>query len=419
MADDSTAPRPWLAALSIGCVAQFLFLINLATPSRLVFDETHYVKAARDLLTLYAPANPEHPMLGKIFIAAGMGIFGDTSFGWRFFSTLAGTAVVMGVFSIGWQLTGRLRPSLFAALFAILNFTVFIQARIAMLDGYMAAFLVTGIAALLWAATAAPGKVTARLVLASILLGLAVGAKWAAIPYLVLALVTIAYLRWRDIRPGGEAVFAGLSLLRVVLIFGAVSVLSYFLTFTPGFFFKYIPVTFAELLPLQWKMFVQQTQPFPAHPYQSSWWSWPLDIRPVWYLYELVDGATRGILMIGNPAIMWGGLIAVAYCLYRGVRERAPVLLVAGLLWVGAYLPWIIIPKKIGFFYYYYVPSIFLCLALAAALDDLARRRWRHADIAFAVLAFALFGYFYPIISAAALDDPQDFRRWMWLSTWP
>ena len=85
-------------------------------------------------------------------------MFGDNSFGWRFLSTIAGTAVVMGVFAIGWLTFGRIRPAVLAALFTLFDFTVFIQARIAMLDGFMAAFLVLAVAAMLWSMRGPDGR---------------------------------------------------------------------------------------------------------------------------------------------------------------------------------------------------------------------------------------------------------------------
>ena len=45
----------------------------------------------------------------------------------------------MGLFAIGWLTFGRLRPAVLTALFGLLNITLYIQARIAMLDGFMGA----------------------------------------------------------------------------------------------------------------------------------------------------------------------------------------------------------------------------------------------------------------------------------------
>ena len=159
--------------------------------------------------------------------------------------------------------------------------------------------------------------------------------------------------------------------------FGLVAALAYFLTFLPAFFYHDDPMTLAELLPFQARMYAQQTQVLPHHTYQSDWWTWPLMIRPIWYLYEHADGAMRGVLMIGNPAVLWGGLIAVLACLWAGLRNGR--VMTAGLLWVAAYLPWVIIPKSLGFFYYYYVPSIALPIAAPRSVLNfmLALSLWR------------------------------------------
>ncbi len=412
---DSRLYRPWPMALIIGLAAQILFLINLARPTKPVFDETHYVPAANYLLRLDGPLNIEHPLLGKEIIAAGILLFGDNSFGWRFFSTIAATAVVMGVFAIGWLVFRRLRPAAMAALLTILNFTVFIQARIAMLDGFMAAFVLTGIAALIWAMQAPPEKtarVMRRLALSGVLFGLAVGAKWAAVPLVAFAVLAIMFV------PADDAPALHRRRATAVALFGGLSLIAYFITFAPAFFYARDPLTLATLLPFQATMYAQQTQPRPAHTYQSGWWTWPLDIRPIGYLYEPVDGAVRGILLVGNPAIMWGGLVAVAACAYAAWRAQARAAGVMAGLWIAAYLPWVIIPKKVGFFYYYYLPSIFLCLALAAAFDHFGKGRLRHADAWFAGLAGALFVYFYPIISAEPLPNDQAFLNWMWFVSW-
>ena len=98
-------------------------------------------------------------------------------------------------------------------------------------------------------------------------------------------------------------------------------------------------------------MFRQQTQVLAPHTYQSDWWSWPLLLCPIWYLYEPVDGAQRGVLLVGNPVVMWGGLVAVAACLWASLRDRDARLGGAAMLWIGSYAVWAIIPKSLGFFY--------------------------------------------------------------------
>ncbi|MGN6817407.1 MAG: phospholipid carrier-dependent glycosyltransferase [Sphingomonas sp.] len=422
--------RPFLVAILIGLAAEALFLWGVTIPSKIVFDEIHYVPAARALLALSGPVNTEHPLLAKEFIAAGIALFGDNALGWRFFSTVAGAATVSGVFAILWQLYRRMRPAVTGAIFALLNFTIYIEARIAMIDPFLAVFTIWGIAAMLWAMRAPPGKVWTRWIVAAMLFGLAVAAKWAAVPYVAWAGLGFVIVRWRDAvrarRPLATMLsgrdqphWAGLPTIPALLAFGLASVAIYLLTFAPAFLYHDQPLTLADLLPFQMTMYREQVQVLPHHTYQSAWWTWPLIIRPIWYFYETSDGAMRGILMIGNPVIMWGGLIAVLACAWGWLRARDVRLLFAAGLWTASYLIWAIIPKSLGFYYYYYLPSIFLCIALAAAFDHFARGKFAHWDEGFAILAFGIAVYFFPIISAAALPGVQAFQHWMWFPSWP
>ncbi len=401
--------RPLPAAFGIGLLAQLLFCWRLTTPHVLVFDEVHYVPAARMLRSLAGPVNIEHPLLGKTLIALGMTLFGDNALGWRALSTVAASAVVMGVFAILWLLFGRVRTASVGAVLTALNFTVFVQARTAMLDGFMAAFVVTGLAALLWAMRAGGWW---RWLLGSVLLGLAVGTKWTALPYVGFAGLTYLIARWR--RP---ALWPGLHPLAALVLLGGGVALAYLATFWPAFLYADQPLTWRTLLPFQIDMYHRQTQVLPPHTYQSAWWTWPFDWRPIWYLYEFADGAQRGVLMLGNPAVMWGGLIAVLACLAAWVRSGNAKAGGIALLWIGSVAMWAIIPKSLGFFYYYYLSSIWLAIAIAAAFDHW-RARLRYWDEAFLALTGVLFIHFYPILGATALKGPGSFHGWMWLKSW-
>lgn len=410
---DRLEHRPLLLALLIGIAAQLLFSIGLHRPGILLFDEVHYVTAARVLIDLSHPVNPEHPLLGKSLIALGMLIFGDNPIGWRAMSTLAGTATVVGIYGFTRHLTGATRPALFAALFAMLGQMVFVQARIGMLDVFMGAFLVwAGVFFVRALHSARRRQATGFWIACAIFLGMAVAVKWAAAPYVALA--GIAFLM---LRRGHPDRFGGMHWLTGGAILGMVSMAVYFLTFAPAFFYQNRPLSFATLLPFQIEMWQLQTQILTPHTYQSSWWSWPLILRPIWYFYEPDQGAVRGVLLIGNPAIMWGGLLAVLACWWAGLREKAGVPLAVAILWTFSIGIWAIIPKSLGFYYYYYLPGIILCVVLAVAFHHHAARV-KQRDEWFLVLAVGLFAYFYPILAALPLADARGFERWVWFPGW-
>lgn len=401
--------RPLPLAILIALLAETLFLVRLGVPSIPVFDETHYLPAARTLLSLSHPANTEHPLLGKTLIAAGIALFGDTPFGWRFFSTLAGTAIVVSGFAILQLAYGRVRTSSTGAALLLVGCTVYVQARIAMLDGFMAAFVLIGIALFCWAMRDG-GWI--RLLGAAACVGLAVACKWTALPYVGLGGLVFLWLKWKQ-----PARFARVGWLSGGAAFGLVAVAAYFATFAPAFFYATDPLTPARLLPFQLEMFRQQTQVLAPHTYQSSWYSWPFDHRPIWYLYERADGAQRGILMIGNPLVMWSGLLAVIACGWAWVEtgDRRP--LGFALLWIFSLAIWALIPKSLGFYYYYYLSGIILCLVLAAAIDHWRARLagWEEAFLAACAVVFL---WFFPILSAQALSTPDAFRKWTWFDSW-
>lgn len=401
--------RPLPLGIIVFLLAEALFLIHLTVPHQFVFDEVHYVPAARALIALDGPVNIEHPLLAKWLIAQGILLFGDNAFGWRIMSTLAGSATVASMFAIMWQITHRRRPSLIAAALTVLGFTVFVQARIAMLDGFMLAFLTAAIAMAAW--TLRAGSL-ARWSAASVLLGAATACKWLAAPYVAFAAIAFVLLKREDSRR-----FPGLSIPLALGTLALLSAATYLASFAPAFFYRDAPLTLATLLPFQLDMFERQTQVLPTHAYQSNWWTWPLLIRPIWYLYEPADGAQRGILLLGNPAIMWSGLVAVLACWWGWVRSGSPRLLAAAALWTGSLGIWAIIPKSLGFYYYYYPSSVFIVIPIVVALDHW-RDRTRGWDIALLAISMALAIYFYPVLAALPLPDANAFRYWTWFSTW-
>lgn len=409
---DRLEQRPALLALLIAVVAQALFTIGIERPSTLLFDEVHYVTAARVLLDFSHITNPEHPLLGKSLIALGIHLFGDNPLGWRAFSTLFGTATIVGVYAFTLLLTRATRPALFAAIFVLLGQMVFVQARIGMLDVFMGAFLVWGGVVFLAAMQCESRRAWGWWVACAVLLGAAVGVKWAAIPYVALTGAAFLWLRWRD-----PARFGGMHWLPALAVLGIVSIATYFATFAPALFYRVGPMTLERLIPFQFEMLALQTQILAPHSYQSSWWSWPLMLRPIWYFYEPDQGVMRGVLLIGNPAVMWTGLVAVAACWWAGLRDKAGVPLAAAMLWTFSIGVWAAIPKSLGFFYYYYLPGIILCVVLAVAFHhwrDALRRR----DEWLLIPAVGAFAYFYPILSAQALTSERAFTRWMWLPGW-
>lgn len=120
----------------------FVVVLNrLGIPSKPMFDEIHYLPAARRLIDLTARLNPEHPLVGKQLIAWSMEWVGDTPFGWRFPSAVLGALGLWAMMrGLWWASLSRSATILFGLLLAT-DFVWFMMSRIAVLDMAMGGFM--------------------------------------------------------------------------------------------------------------------------------------------------------------------------------------------------------------------------------------------------------------------------------------
>ncbi|AGC43800.1 hypothetical protein MYSTI_02484 [Myxococcus stipitatus DSM 14675] len=187
----------------VGLVALTLLLhvsIIDQPPTSYVFDEAHYVPAAKCLLD-GTVCNEEHPPLAKVLIALSIQLFGDRGFGWRLSSVLAGSFTLALVYLLTRRFTDG-RVALLAAFLLGFENLWFVHSSIAMLDIPAIFFAVLGV---YWFT----GQ---RWWLAGVALGLGMLAKGVvAMVFLALVLyVWVSQERWRSKAALAAATRAGL-----------------------------------------------------------------------------------------------------------------------------------------------------------------------------------------------------------------
>jgi len=161
----------WTTSIGLTLIAFLIRFPGLAYPNKIVFDETYYAKDAWTLLHLgYEGSWPDsandsivagnvnvwtsagsfivHPPIGKWLIAMGEQAFGMNSFGWRFPSLVFGCLLVF----ITVRLIRRVsRSNLIGGLTGLLlclDGLDFVMSRIALLDVFLAFFLIAAVACL-------------------------------------------------------------------------------------------------------------------------------------------------------------------------------------------------------------------------------------------------------------------------------
>lgn len=413
------------ALIIILLLAVFTRFWNLGFPRRYIFDEVYHAFTA----VAYARNDPAgyewwhqspvkgtayewlHPPLAKLFMAGGILVFGDNSFGWRFFSAVFGVVAIFLLYLVGKKLFNP-RVGLLAAFLATLDGLFLTQSRIAMNDIFLVVFVLAALYFLLrWEEVVSvvdPPAPATPLLLSFFFTGLATATKWPGVFLVPLIGFTVLYRFYqskRDFRwlKRQVPVFIG-----GLLMVPAIYLVSYGQWWLQGH-------SIGQFIELHEQVWWYQTNLQATHTYGSKAWTWPLMIRPVWYF---VDYATQGrignIYALGNPLIWWNGLAALAMVLYKAVTDKAMSYKLLAISYFLFWLPWLFSPRVM--FLYHYLPSLtFLILGLAWFWTEMIRERWvKVLFIGSIVLVFLLF---YPHWTGAAIPEAYH-RLLLWLPSW-
>ncbi len=173
----------WLAPLAVTFLALGLHLYHLDSPDRFAFDETYYAKDAWSLLQngyvreykddldgdtdtkidadilerdpadrdsgLWEedlPSLTVHPDVGKWMIALGEKAFGLEPTGWRISSAIVGSLMVLVMCRLVRRMTGSTLLGCVAGLLLMLDGLHFVLSRLALLDIFLAFFLLCAVA---------------------------------------------------------------------------------------------------------------------------------------------------------------------------------------------------------------------------------------------------------------------------------
>ncbi|MEM6859048.1 MAG: phospholipid carrier-dependent glycosyltransferase [Pseudomonadota bacterium] len=432
LSPQETKRDPWGWCLVIPALFAALASFRLTIPTTPLFDEVHYLPAAREFLKIGELTgaqyiNREHPLLGKELIALGMHMFGDNPLGWRIMPLIAGTIAVGASMRALWHASGERFATIAFGVLLASGFHIFVHARIAMLDIFMAAFL----ALAAWhfaAACRGPETGRWRLALAGIALGAAMASKWNAVPLAMVPGLTFFAARLsagrRRLMLSRRGVpVPGISLAEAFVWLGVVPLIVYAGTFIPGYWLgaplRPSPLVEEGLIGLHAQILELQSSVLAPHAYQSTWMQWVTNTRGIWYLYEFTDNAQRGVLLIGNPLTMLLGLPALLWCLWAGLARTDWARLGVVVGYAVALGLWLIAPKPVQFYYHYMMPSVFLLAALALALADMRRfESLRWISLAVPGASVLLFALFYKVLSAGELEGPMSFAKWAWIAGW-
>ena len=488
----------WVVTLLITAAAFVLRVVNLGYPNKLVFDETYYAKDAYSLLKFGYERNwpsdanaqvvagtPDvmqttasfvvHPPVGKWLIAVGEAVFGMNAFGWRVAPLVVGTLLVLVTIRLVRRVSKSTLVGGLAGLLLTLDGLAFVMSRTALLDIFVAFFVVAGVSCLAadrdWfrnrladylerhelpdlrglfgpACVLRPWRLAA-----GVCFGLAIGSKWNAL-YLLAAFALLS-LAW-DVgarRLAGAGRHAPVAVLRdgvpafvsLVVLAGVVYLGTWagWLSTSGGYdrdwaaanqdarTTQLLGAPLASWIHYQKAIWDFHTGDFintAEHSYRADPAGWLVVARPIGIdavndIKPGTDGCVgpdnciRVISGIGTPALWWVAVFALiaAAILWVGGRDWRFGIPVVGVL--AGWLPWFSYDDRPLFFFYAVTIIPFSVMAVALGIGRLlgegraGDRRMVAGIVSGAFVALVAANFAY--IYPVLTDELLPYRSWL------
>ncbi len=397
------------------------------------FDEIYYARTGYEFVHSLPVYEWTHPPLGKDIIALGIKLFGLTPFGWRFMGTLFGVLMIIPMYAFAKRMLKQSFWAVITTLIFTFDFMHFAQTRLTTIDTYITIFTLCMFYYMyLYINTdymdSSFKEQMKYLGLSGLFMGLGIACKWPGI-YAGCGLAIIFFIsvyyrsnEYLSLKKEGCSYLPEYpnqlanTICLCVLFFVLIPAIIYGLSYIP---FLKVPGQngIATIIKNQTDMYGYHSNLVSTHPYESQWWSWPLNIRPIfYYVYNLEGNIKQGISSFGNPAVWWGGVVGIVYCFYRFLCKNDKTASFLIIAFLAQYLPWVLVPRTT--YIYHYFPSVpFIVLMLVYFMkNELCRKSLKPAYIYVAVV-IVLFVAFYPVLSGMPISvDYVKFLRW--LPTW-
>lgn len=430
------------------------------------FDEIYHARTGYEFVHGMNVYEWTHPPLGKVFIAAGIKLFGMNPFGWRIAGTVFGIIMVPIIYLFALRMFKKSWLAIVTCLLFTFDFMHFTQTRIATIDVYVTFFIMLMYffmykyySTSFYDSSFKKGLVS--LALCGICMGLGIASKWTGVyagaGLAVLFFISL-YKRYREYlfavkHPDGST--DGIShrfiaesfkpyLIKTIIwccvFFIAVPLVIYGISYIP-----YLQAPDAHglktVMENQNSMYTYHAKTVlgSEHPFSSRWYEWIIMRRPIWYYSGTVsEGIKEGISSFGNPLVWWMGIPAFFYMAYLTFKKRDKNALFLVIAYLAQLVSWIPV-TRLTFIYHYFPCVPFITLMIGYSVNMIyenakpdgtgkkmlifgfiekvkigSRKSVIYGAFIYAALAVILFMMFYPVLSGhpCSVDYAKHFLKW-------
>lgn len=409
------------------------------------FDEIYHPRTALENIENLHPYEITHPPLGKVILGLGIRLFGMTPFGWRFMGTLFGVLMLPLLYVFLKNMFGKTVVATCGTILFAAEFMHLTQTRIATIDTYGVFFILLSY----WffyrwlTASATPNKKGrtregyGSLALSGITWGIGCACKWTVVyagvglavlyaVHMVLRIRAWNKDREEDAPKKSLAGWLVKTLLLSVLCFVILPAVIYTASYIPYAASKG-SVTFASVFDEMWRnqsyMLSYHNGVTEPHSYESRWYQWLVDARPILFYLNDMGGnvMTERFASFNNPLISWAGLLSLIAVAVRFVRRRCGKALFLVVAFLSQFLPWVFIGRTT--FAYHYFPSVlFLVFCICYLFNDLMECKWAKWQLpVYGVTAasVALYALFYPGLIGLTMPTWYSHGLLAFLPSWP
>lgn len=363
------------------------------------FDEIYFARTAYEYTQGIETYEWTHPPLGKLIQAIPIFLTKKmTPFNYRLMGNIAGILMLVVIYYFGKLLFKKRKYAILATLLLAFDTFHFTQTRMGTVDSHLVLFIMLSV---YYMCKFTITSKTKDLLLSGIFFGFSISVKWTGFyAGLVLCIIYFHFLI-------SQKKLSIKYLLKGTLFFvviPSIFYLSLYLIFSNNKI--YCTDNFENTLKQQIAMYNYHSKLESDHYFSSSWYTWPIVYKPIWYHNQQIDNNNREtITAVGNIFIWWLGIISGIYLIINFIRrkEKASLTLLVAIL--GLWLPYALI-GRVMFIYHYFPVTPFIILSNCLFLKNVEEKFNAKLIIpAYLLLVFLFFMIYYPVASGKSVNN--------------